>query len=460
MRLVPKPVQIGDRDGFQGTDIFGYEEFGTNLAALVQTLDGPSVIALDGGWGSGKTVFAKQWAGLLRNRGSAVIYFDAFAGDTGNDPLFDIAARLFAAGPENGARTGFSERAVAFAKGLVPLAVAAGLSAGSGGVLGREAVRSAGSAWAEAKERRDGVSMAFRARLEGAKDREAALNSFRESLTTLAAEMRARALGDTTRAVENVRAHPVVVIVDELDRCKPTYALHLLENIKHVFSVGNICFVLVTNLHQLTQVVSSQYGVTDGHAYLEKFVHATFILPEKRRHARNREYIKHLFQEAMEFEGNSHLREPIEMAVSHLGASLRGIERVIPNVTWCLASGEFVERDNIGTWLASDYEDILVPVVVCAMRALNPEMYARARSHRLSSEEVMEFFCVRQWEVRSSVGREQVPNILSKAFPPRAAVHGDGDAMREWRSGSLRSLVDRVCALLDVLGDPAARRST
>ena len=100
MRLVPPPLEIGERDGFTGTDLFGYEPFGTDLARLVESLEGPSVIALDGGWGSGKTVFARQWAGLLRKRGSAVIYFDAFAADTGDDPLFDIASQLFAAAPE------------------------------------------------------------------------------------------------------------------------------------------------------------------------------------------------------------------------------------------------------------------------------------------------------------------------------------------------------------------------
>ena len=159
------------------------------------------------------------------------------------------------------------------------------------------------------------------------------------------------------------------MIVDELDRCRPSYALHLLESFKHVFDVKNMCFVLITNLRQLTQVVAGQYGVKDADTYLEKFVHATFVLPEKERYARNKEYIKHLFQERMGFEGNSNLREPIELAISHAGTSLRGIERVIPNVAWCLASGIFKIGDRFGDWLSQDYEEVLVPSVVCAIRA-------------------------------------------------------------------------------------------
>ena len=49
---------------------------------------------------------------------------------------------------------------------------------------------------------------------------------------------------------ESSLPRPLVVIIDELDRCKPTYALDLLEKIKHIFDAKNVCFVLVTNAAQ------------------------------------------------------------------------------------------------------------------------------------------------------------------------------------------------------------------
>ena len=140
MRLAPPRLEIGDRDGFDGTDIFCYEKFGRNLASLVESLEGSSVVALDGGWGSGKTVFAKQWAGLLRNCGSAVIYFDAFAADSGDDPLFDIASQLFAAAKEGRVRKDFGEKAVAVFKVLAMRVPAAALRLTVGGGLGEEIV--------------------------------------------------------------------------------------------------------------------------------------------------------------------------------------------------------------------------------------------------------------------------------------------------------------------------------
>ena len=232
MRLAPPPLKIGDRDGFDGTDIFGYEEFGKNLASLVENLEGPSVIALDGGWGSGKTVFAKQWAGLLRNRGTAVIYFDAFAADSGEDPLFDIASQLFAAAEEGAARKDFGEKAISVFKALALCAPAAALRLTVGAGLGEEIV----GALAEAQEATsdgDNVSAAFQRRLEGSQDRAEALTTFRGSLAALAAEMRARALREVDGAGQTEMARPVVMIIDELDRCKPSYALDLLENLKH-----------------------------------------------------------------------------------------------------------------------------------------------------------------------------------------------------------------------------------
>ena len=369
MRLAPPRLEIGDRDGFDGTDIFCYEKFGRNLASLVESLEGSSVVALDGGWGSGKTVFAKQWAGLLRNCGSAVIYFDAFAADSGDDPLFDIASQLFAAAKEGRVRKDFGEKAVAVFKVLAMRVPAAALRLTVGGGLGEEIVGTLADAQEAGTSDGGDVSAAFHRRLERSQDRAVALATFRASLIALAAEMRARALQEVDGARGAEKARPVVMIVDELDRCRPSYALHLLESFKHVFDVKNMCFVLITNLRQLTQVVAGQYGVKDADTYLEKFVHATFVLPEKERYARNKEYIKHLFQERMGFEGNSNLREPIELAISHAGTSLRGIERVIPNVAWCLASGIFKIGDRFGDWLSQDYEEVLVPSVVCAIRA-------------------------------------------------------------------------------------------
>ena len=69
----------------------------------------------------------------------------------------------------------------------------------------------------------------------------------------------------------------LIVFVDELDRCKPTYAIKVLERIKHYFSVPNITFIFSVDLSQLQNTVKRYYGEEfDGYHYLDRFFDKVF----------------------------------------------------------------------------------------------------------------------------------------------------------------------------------------
>ena len=88
MRLFPPPLAIGDTEGFtEEKDLFDRADLGRGLANLIDAADEPLVIAVDGQWGSGKTVFLRMWAGELRKKGIAVVFFDAFENDFAEDHL-------------------------------------------------------------------------------------------------------------------------------------------------------------------------------------------------------------------------------------------------------------------------------------------------------------------------------------------------------------------------------------
>jgi hypothetical protein len=75
---------------------------------------------------------------------------------------------------------------------------------------------------------------------------------------------------------------PLVVVVDELDRCRPDYALALLEVVKHFFSVPNVHFVLGVNLEALAHSVRARYGSgIDAERYLRRFVSLSVHLPDE-----------------------------------------------------------------------------------------------------------------------------------------------------------------------------------
>ena len=73
---------------------------------------------------------------------------------------------------------------------------------------------------------------------------------------------------------------PIVFIIDELDRCRPTFAIELLERVKHIFNqVPGIIFVFGLNRTELTKSVQSVYGDIDADIYLRRFFDHRFTLP-------------------------------------------------------------------------------------------------------------------------------------------------------------------------------------
>ena len=73
----------------------------------------------------------------------------------------------------------------------------------------------------------------------------------------------------------------IIFFIDELDRCRPDYAIKTLETIKHFFDESNIVFVLATDDNRLQSSVNSVYGSEIANEdYLRKFIDIKFNLPE------------------------------------------------------------------------------------------------------------------------------------------------------------------------------------
>ncbi len=87
---------------------------------------------------------------------------------------------------------------------------------------------------------------------------------------------------------------PIFIIIDELDRCRPLYAISLLERIKHLFNVAGIQFVIATDTEQLEHTVKSVYGVGfDARRYLKRFFDVQYHFPE----LLGMKHVKYLFDE-------------------------------------------------------------------------------------------------------------------------------------------------------------------
>ena len=349
MRWSPEPPSIDPLDGFQKTDIFGLEPFGERLANFVGTVEDDPVLLIDGPWGSGKTTFVAQWEGLLRQRGHAVLHLDAFLSDHYGEPFLPLTEGVHRVATQENL-CGNAELVEQFQR----LAVAAATE------LCWNVLASADPAFgpllrlvkaAVARSRQD--TSVFRGWLEGAAKRRKAVKDFRRSLEQLARECARQAAAraaerpkaSATLTGEGSRDTRFVFVVDELDRCRPRFAVAMLERIKHVFGVKGVTFVLVANVEELSKSVEREYGRIDSKRYLEKFYDLRVQMPEKTRQGDSwtgKRYVEHLVAHhsllTHDEPACDALRDVLgDIAVSR-ELSLRSVEHIFRNVL-VLAAG-------------------------------------------------------------------------------------------------------------------------
>ncbi len=89
----------------------------------------------------------------------------------------------------------------------------------------------------------------------------------------------------------------VIFMIDELDRCRPDYAVRYLETIKHIFDIDGLIFVLSIDNRQMESAVKALYGENmDFPEYFRRFVHRRISLPDLEERAVSNmveSYIKH-----------------------------------------------------------------------------------------------------------------------------------------------------------------------
>lgn len=270
MRLTIKEPDINiGKDGFKKHCKLGREETGKKLSELVETVKDPIVIALDGSWGSGKSFFLKCWAGAHtnENEGKAeVVYFDAFKHDYLDDPLVSLASALLSSfgndKPKPAITSKIKSASMKLSKPLARIGLALGtfgLSELTGPIVDA-VIKSSGD---EFKTLVDGMWAKEEGRIN-------AMEEFRAAIEEL------------TTSGKDEETRKIVIIIDELDRCRPDYALSMLEVIKHFFAVDNVIFVLGVNLTELQNSVKARYGPgIDAERYLQKFIHLRMELPNR-----------------------------------------------------------------------------------------------------------------------------------------------------------------------------------
>jgi hypothetical protein len=308
---------------FDERDEFKRKSIAEKVISLLQANIDISPMVIDGSWGTGKTEFCHKLINLMHgNDTHHLIYIDAFKADHADVPLMTVLAEVIKVLPDDDSKQSFIKKALpAVRYGLKTIA-----KAGVSHLL-----------------RQDVADIADDFDKEIQKTADKAIDATVESV-----------LKDHVKADENLKAlqtalaeiaatKPIIIFVDELDRCRPNFAIDMLETVKHTFDVEGVSFVLITNTQQLKASVNHCYGhAVDAQRYLDKFVKFTVALPETvdtNGHRESVAAIEHyknlvrnnpLLEELKLFECGS--IRTIETLITVNSLSLREVETVVRHI--------------------------------------------------------------------------------------------------------------------------------
>jgi len=368
MKLIIPPIVINEDEGFSPEkDIFSRKQFAEVLTNLIQNTEGELVIALDAKWGEGKTTFVKMWQGLLAEKKITSVYFDAFENDYIEDPLLALSGEMLSLIKEPDSRRGFKEKAVSAIKIISRASARVGIKALTAGVLDETILDTTDTVKDASKETSEIVDKYIGERLEAFKKDKCALVGFKDSIKSVAEGL--------------PNGGPLIFIIDELDRCKPTFALEVIERIKHVFSVPKVVFVLVMNRRQLEEVIRIRYGQgVEASQYLQKFIHLWVELPRHidKYSSHGKIYLNKCLAD-MGFkrtQSNEGAIEMYEELIDYYRLTFRDIERSLTN---------FALVENLtGGKLRYDYYYLLVFLSI--IRAVRPETYTKIKEGKIKYE--------------------------------------------------------------------------
>lgn len=370
------------------------EKIATRLTTIVKDQEAPFVISLDGRWGTGKTFLLKRWQQELVNDRYQAIYFNAWEDDFCDDPLLAIIGQL---------TEHFQEgmlREMAAIIGDIALPILAG--------------KLTGVAFTRKDLKRDNL-----------------LNDYRTQLRTKR-EIRNH-LARLAEVVKEQSEKPLVFIIDELDRCRPTFAIELLERVKHIFDVPNIVFVFGINRGELVKSLASIYGEIDAGVYLRRFFDMEFTLPDAEPQAFCK-YLVHrygldsFFDEVGKSQNNRFYSEEFEVLSDALPVIVGQMSLSLRDMDYCIRMVALISRGlQIGNTVFPRVLAFLIAIKICS-----PNLYRRFVQGSAHPAELVNFMNDR----RVSAGAQQPkPESRERMYLDyvEGAIYctGDGSIVRE-----------------------------
>ena len=235
------------------------EKYANVLTNIIDSYSTGFVLALNNQWGAGKTTFIKMWQQDLINKEYQTIYFNAWENDFEDNPLTALMGELKAL-TKSSTKEKFKKtlkNAAVLSKHVAPVIAKAIADKYINTDSLKEAIVGI----------TNGLSDIFENEVNEYSNKKKGIQDFRESLSEYISSVS--------------EDKPLIFIVDELDRCRPNYAVSILEQIKHFFTVQNIVFILSIDKTQLGSAIKGVYGSEsiDSTEYLRRFIDIEYSIP-------------------------------------------------------------------------------------------------------------------------------------------------------------------------------------
>ena len=372
-RIIP-PMSVVDLNDPWTDDKLDRGKFATILTRVVSNEVEPLVLTVNGKWGSGKTFFLKRWRQDLIKSGVTTLYFNAWQDDTIDDPLVAMIGQLYM--ELKGCRKlNLDLKNVTQAVSKITSFVGDTITDVAKHITG-----------VDVKGRLKRNCYVFNATVEDYVQQQRNRIELIERLTTLANKV--------SKGIDDRAKGPIIFIIDELDRCRPDYAIRVLERVKHIMCVSGLVFVLGIDREALSKTIKIVYGDIDTENYLRRFFDLEFVLPKPNLgEFINFQFDQYSVEKILEempdtrtYKDNAYsFRQVFTALAERQKLSLREIESAC-KIFMIVIRGYFSER-------------LMLPSVIAMMillRICDPEMYLRFSMHKVMPKEFIDRFVGQQ----------------------------------------------------------------
>jgi hypothetical protein len=364
------------------------EPYAKVLTEILDSYTDGFVLAINNEWGTGKTTFVKMWHQQLNNVGFQTVYFNAWENDFSNNPLVALMSELkpLTRGKIDGEKVFKSvvEKGAVLTKNVVPALAKSLLKKYVVDVdVIDDAIENATKAATEILEEE----------IKEYSDKKKNISEFRTELEKY------------VKKTENSK--PLIFIIDELDRCRPNYAVELLEQLKHFFSVNGIVFILSIDKRHLASSVKGFYGTNeiDTEEYLRRFIDLEYSIPRPS----NKLFCKYLFeyyglgeffyskdrrQHSVFQRDGEHLVKVAELLFNKTNATLRQQEKIFGHT-----------RLILNSFKSNQYTFPHLLFVLIYIKTMQNEFYRKIEANTLSVQELSDTFVdIMPLEIKNEYG--------------------------------------------------------